>query len=92
MDRMYMITGMVIETRPDGYRSHREVPTFFLSANLQGILSEEAACRVGFHVVAPNSIPAQSEMHVSTNYGRMATMTTTTTDDETVIVTAMEAG
>ena len=89
MGKMFCVMGSVQRTRPDGYVQISETPTFYLSANMQGILDEEHACRVAFHVIAPNRIPASSETVKNTYANPVATITTQTTDGETVIISAM---
>lgn len=43
---MYAITATYTHTTPDGWTSSVQVPTFYLCADVQGIMDEEQATRV----------------------------------------------
>lgn len=55
----YMLHGTVVETTRTGTVT-REVPTFFLHSNVQGIVSEKHAIQIGEGVVNPTRNPAHA--------------------------------
>ncbi len=54
---MYAITATVTREQSNGYVSNRQVPTFYLAENVQGITSEEHARRIAQDVVNPLALP-----------------------------------
>jgi hypothetical protein len=50
--RFYAVTAQVTRTRPDGWTTSRQVPTFYLNTAVQGILSDEHAHRVAAGMLA----------------------------------------
>lgn len=50
--RFYAVTAQVNRTRPDGWTSSRQVPTFYLNTAVQGILNDEHAHRVAAALIA----------------------------------------
>jgi hypothetical protein len=50
---MYAITATVTREQSNGYVSNRQVPTFYLAENVQGITSEEHARRIALAIIDP---------------------------------------
>jgi hypothetical protein len=49
--RFYSVQGTITRT-VDGWTSTRQIPTFYLNSDVQGILTEEGAKRVADDIVA----------------------------------------
>lgn len=47
----YIIAASVTEVTPDGWTSTRELPTFILSADIQGIVDEDHARRIALDLL-----------------------------------------
>ena len=52
---VYAINGTRVTTDAEGWATVREVPTFYLLADIQGIMSEDAAERVARDVIGPDA-------------------------------------
>jgi hypothetical protein len=50
--RFYAVTAQVTRTRPDGWTTSRQVPTFYLNTAVQGILTDDHAHRVAAGMLA----------------------------------------
>lgn len=50
---LYAISAAITETRDDNWTSSRQVPTFFLDGDVQGITSEDHAERIAKTIVDP---------------------------------------
>lgn len=50
---VYAISARIERTTPDGWTGVRHLPTFYLDENVQGLLSEESACRVARAILDP---------------------------------------
>jgi hypothetical protein len=55
---MYAVTATVT-TLTDGWTSTRQVPTFYLDENVQGIVSEDHAARVAADIIGD-----RGEVHI----------------------------
>jgi hypothetical protein len=55
---MYWAIDAVIHTvTADGWNTYRHLPTFYLNANVQGILTAEQAVRIAHDIVDPFQNP-----------------------------------
>lgn len=59
---IYAITACV-ERETDGGKSMRQIPTFYLHPNVQGIVSEQHACEIAYSIIDPFGDIAQ--VHVT---------------------------
>ena len=53
METRYAIGATVREYRDDGWTATRQIPTFYLDANVQGIMSEDQACIIARRILDP---------------------------------------
>lgn len=68
---MWQITATVSRKR-DGWQSTRQVPTFFLSGALQGIVSADHAARIALTVIDPYCELDASEFSIHADRVEMA--------------------
>ncbi len=71
-DRPYLITTYAVQaqyvhTSSDGYTSSRQIPTFYLDANVQGIANVQHAERIARDIltVAVREMPTNDALHIS---------------------------
>lgn len=62
---MYEIISNICVKGKDGYVMHRNVPTFYLDANLQGIISESHACIIARDILDPFGNISELTIHAS---------------------------
>lgn len=54
---MYVIQATVTKLEGE-YHCNRQIPTFFLNENIQGIISEEGAEKIARDIINPTSDPS----------------------------------
>ena len=52
MNELFAIQASIV-TEEDGWHGMKHLPTFYLHANVQGILTEAQACRVARSILDP---------------------------------------
>jgi hypothetical protein len=63
MPTFYIVVAYVVKTDASGTTSY-QVPTFYLNADIQGIVSKEQAERIALEVVNPTRDPSL-QVHVT---------------------------
>lgn len=61
MIKMYAINATVVQTVPGG-RISRQLPTFFLNPNVQGIINEEDALNIAERIIDPDGRYAELDI------------------------------
>jgi hypothetical protein len=69
---VYAVTARVQWTDAQGTQHHRDVPTFWLHANTQGIVSESHAKRIAREVVDPFNMYPHVSIGVAARPGEEA--------------------
>ena len=64
---MYAVTANYEHTTPDGYTGSRQIPTFYLSENVQGIVSEAHAATIARDILTScvNEMPVNDNLHIT---------------------------
>ena len=70
LPRWYVVEGTRHTLRPDGYTAVRDVPTFYLSANLLGIMSAEGAVRIAHDILGTTDKTATLWAYAAEDVGR----------------------
>lgn len=63
----YAISAQYEHTTSDGYSGSRQIPTFYLHENVQGIVSEDHAVKVAREILTAcvREMPVNDTLHIS---------------------------
>ena len=71
LPRWYIVQGTRHTLRPDGYTAVRDVPTFYLSASMLGIMSAEGAVRIAHDILGTTEETATLWAYAAEDVGRL---------------------